>query len=82
MTMQAVVYPVSGVDPSELRDRIEAEVAGVMVMDIGDLMEMLDDMGWMVVAEALLVSALLPRLARRIDADREHHDGIRRRSDA
>ncbi len=57
MTMQAVVYPVSGVDPSELRDRIEAEVAGVMVMDIGDLMEMLDDMGWMVVAEALLVSA-------------------------
>ncbi|MDO8847465.1 MAG: ABC transporter permease [Coriobacteriia bacterium] len=57
MTMQAVIYPEPGVDPSVLRRRVQAEVDGVVVMDIGDMQSILDDMDWMVVAEALLVSA-------------------------
>lgn len=57
MTMQVVIYPDEGIDTSELRDTIEAEVDGVLVFDIGDMEAMFQDTSWLVVAQALLVAA-------------------------
>lgn len=57
MTMQAVIYPEEGVDPSVLADRIAADVPGVKVMDIAEMRAMLENTSWMVASVALLTAA-------------------------
>lgn len=59
MTMQAVIYPEEGVDPSVLAERIAAEVPAVKVMDIAEMRAMLEETSWMVASAALLATACL-----------------------
>lgn len=57
MTMQAVIYPEPGVDPSVLADRIAVEVPAVKVMDIASMRAMLEETSWMIASVALLTAA-------------------------